>query len=144
MRTLEEVRNKVIAPSRLTALLLSLFAIVAFAITATGISGIVAFSVSERTQEIGIRSALGAGRGQLLGLVMQKGVTLVLLGLVVGLVMALFGSRLVTSLLFGVEPIDPVTFVAVPLMLLALAGLACLIPARRATRIDPVVALRAE
>jgi predicted permease len=144
VRTLEEVRSDFIAPSRLTALLLTLFALVAFTVTAIGVSGIVAFSVSERTREIGIRAALGARRTQLLALVLKKGVALVLIGLLIGLLGALLVTRLLTAVLYGVQPVDPATFVTVSLVLLILAVLACLVPARRATRIDPITALRAE
>ena len=144
IRTLDQVRSTAIAPSRLTAMLLTLFAALAFVVTATGISGIVAFSVTERTQEIGVRSALGASRGSLLRLVLYKGVALVLLGLAAGLGGALMIARLLHSMLYGVAPVDPVTFAAVSLVLLLLTGLACVLPARRAMQIDPVTALRAE
>jgi putative ABC transport system permease protein len=140
--TLEQVRDETMAPLRLTTVLLGLFAALAFAITMAGVSGVIAFSVSERTQEIGIRTALGAGRGEVLGMVMGQGLALVGVGLVCGLLGALFLTRLLSGLLFGVQPVDMVTFVAASLGLLAAAAAACFLPARRAIHIDPIVALR--
>jgi predicted permease len=142
VRTLAQVRSEWLAPSRLTALLLSLLAGLAFVITALGISGVVAFSVAERTQEIGIRSVLGAARGDLVGMVLRQGLALVLAGVVLGAFGAFYLSRLVSSLLFGVEPTDPLTFAAVSMALLLIVTVACFIPARRATSIDPLQALR--
>jgi putative ABC transport system permease protein len=139
---LDQVRAETMAPSRLTTVLLSLFAALAFAITMAGVSGVIAFSVSERTQEIGIRTALGAGRAEVLGLVLRQGLTLVGIGLVCGVLGALFLVRLLSGLLFGVQPADPVTFVVASLGLLAATTAACLLPARRAVHIDPIVALR--
>lgn len=140
--TLEQVRAETMAPSRLTTVLLSLFAALAFAITMAGVSGVIAFSVSERTQEIGIRTALGAGRGEVLALVLRQGLVLVGAGLACGVLGALFLVRLLSGLLFGVQPADPVTFVVASLGLLASTTAACLLPARRAVHIDPIVALR--
>jgi predicted permease len=142
IQTLEQVRSAAIAPSRLTASLLSLFAVLAFLITATGVSGVVAFFVAERTQEIGIRSALGASQASVLGLVLRQMMWLVTSGLIAGLLGAFFLCRLLASLLFGVQPADPVTFTLVALVLSVIVGIACLVPARHATRIDPMLALR--
>ncbi|MEA2692534.1 MAG: hypothetical protein QOJ16_1921 [Acidobacteriota bacterium] len=140
--TLEQVRGASVAPSRLTAALLLLFGTLAFVVTAMGLAAVIAFSVTERTQEIGIRTALGAGRWEVLALVLSHGLGLVLAGLGVGAAGALAASRLLSSLLFGIRPTDPATFAAVALLLLAVVGVACYVPARRAVGIDPSVALR--
>lgn len=142
IQTLEDVRLGSIAPLRLTATLLGLFSVIAFAIMVAGISWAVAFGVSERHKEIGVRAALGAGRGELLGLVLRQGMALVLSGLLLGAVLALIVGRFLSGILFGVEPTDPATFVAVALGILLIAGVACLVPARKATRIEPALILR--
>ena len=143
IETLEEVRTNSLAPHRLIATLLGLFALLALVITATGIGGVLAFSVSQRTQEIGIRMALGATRADVLWMVLRQGLGLVLIGLAVGTVTAFFLTELMTSVLYGVPPTDPLTFGAVLLVLLGVAAGACLLPARRATTISPITALRA-
>jgi len=142
IQTLAEVRSQAMASPRLTASLLALFAGLAFVITAIGISGVISYSVSERTQEIGIRSALGAQRSALVGLVMRGGLLLVLSGLALGALAAAFSSRLLASILFGIQPTDVLTFVLVALFLLLVGVTACFLPARRAAGIDPLVALR--
>jgi putative ABC transport system permease protein len=142
LQTLEQVRSDWLAPARLTALLIGLFAVLAFLITALGIGGVVAFAVSERTQEIGIRAVLGARRGDVFGLVVRQGMMPVVAGLVLGIGGALLLTRLLTSLLYGVEPADPLTFAIVSLCLLAVVLVACSLPARRAMSIDPMDALR--
>ncbi len=143
IETLEQVRTKALASPRLIATLLGLFALLALAITAAGIGGVLAFSVSQRTQEIGIRMALGASRAEVMRMVLRQGLTLVLLGLAAGTVAALFLVRLMKGLVAGASPNDPLTFIAVTLLLLLVAIVACVIPARRATRVDPINALRA-
>jgi putative ABC transport system permease protein len=140
--TLEQVRGDAAAPAKLTAALLLLFGALAFVVTATGLAAVIAFSVTERTKEIGIRAALGARRGQVLALVVGHGLALVLSGLVLGAAGAFAASRLLTSLLFGVRPTDPTTFAIAALLLVAVVGAACYLPARRAVDIDPNVALR--
>ena len=142
IETLEQVRTGSLAPPRLIATLLGLFAVLALVITAAGVGGVLAFSVSQRTQEIGIRMALGASRSDVMWMVLRQGLTLVGLGLAVGTVAALLLTRLMSSVLFGVPPTDPLTFVAVLVILMLVAVLACLMPTRRATSINPVVALR--
>jgi putative ABC transport system permease protein len=127
---------------RLTAVLLGLFALLALAITAAGIAGVIAFSVNQRTQEFGIRMALGARRASVLSMVLRQGITLVLAGLAIGMGGALVLTRVLTTLLFGVQPTDALTFLAVSMVLVAVAAAACLIPARRAASVDPMVALR--
>ena len=141
-QTLAEVRSAVLTPPRLTATLLGLFASLALVITATGIAGVIAYSVNQRSQEFGIRMALGAGRRRVLTMVLTQGLRFVMLGLAIGTVGALALTRVMTTLLFGVEPTDIVTFFSVALVLVAVAALACFIPARRAASVDPLVALR--
>jgi len=144
VQTLERVRSDSTASPRLTAILLGLFAILALIITATGIAGVMNLSVSLRTHEIGVRLALGATPGKVLAMVMRQGMTLVITGLLLGSVAALAISGALSSVLFNVEPTDPVTFVAVALLLLAAAAWSCFVPARRVTSIDPMSALRSE
>jgi len=109
-----------------------------------GIYGVISYLVSERTHEIGIRLALGASRSNILRMVLRQGLGLAIVGAAVGLVCALIVSHLMASLLYGVRPTDPFTFVGVALLLIAVALLACYIPARYATRVDPMTALRYE
>jgi putative ABC transport system permease protein len=144
VRTLEQVVSESLAPSRLTMLLLSLFAVLALAITIAGIAGVMALWVGQRTNEIGIRMALGATPFDVVGLVMRQGLGLVVIGLVIGLVGAVALSTLLSGLLFGTEVVDPATYVGVSLVLLGAAAAACFLPARRATAIDPILALRAD
>ncbi len=141
-RTLEQVRSNSLSTPRLTALLLALFAVLALVITATGITGVLAFSVSQRFHEFGIRMALGAAPGSVLRMVLRQGMGLVAIGLAIGLAAALAFARLLSGLLYGVRPTDPFTFVGVALVLLGVAALACFVPARRATAADPMHALR--
>lgn len=120
------------------------YALLALFLAALGLFGVLAHSVSRRTQELGIRAALGATRGDILRMVMREGLGLTLIGIAAGVVGALFLTRAMTSLLFGVKPSDPVVFARIIALLISVAGLACYIPARRATRVDPLVALRYE
>jgi predicted permease len=143
IETLEQVRTRALASPTLIATLLGLFALLALVITAAGIGGVLAFSVNQRTQEIGIRMALGASRGAVLAMVLRQGLTLVLVGLAAGTIGALFLARLMKEVLYGVSPNDPLTFLAVAVALLAVAVFACLMPARRATMVNPITALRA-
>jgi putative ABC transport system permease protein len=143
-QTLENVRNESIASPRLTAALLGMFAALALFITAAGIAGVMALTVSQRTHEIGIRMALGASASSVLRLVLRQGLTLVFVGLALGVAGAFALTRMMSTLLFAVEPTDPLTWLAVALALAAVAALACFAPARRATSIDPLTALRSE
>jgi putative ABC transport system permease protein len=126
------------------ALLIGALAAVALALSVVGIFGVVSYSVSQRTREIGIRVALGAGRREILGMVLGQGLALVGAGVAIGVVVALVGSRFLSSLLFGISPSDPATYAGVAVLLASVALLACYVPARRATRVDPMVALREE
>ncbi len=141
-RTLEQVRASALAPSRLTTSLVGIFAALALTITAIGIGGVVAFSVSERVQEFGVRMALGAQRGEVLRMVLKQGVGMVAIGIALGVVGALTLTQLIANLLFGVEPTDVPTFVIVSVVLFVVALVACFLPARRAASVDPLVALR--
>jgi putative ABC transport system permease protein len=125
-------------------LLLSVFAGVAMLLAAVGIYGVMSYSVARRTHEIGVRISLGAARADVLMLVIRQGLILALTGSAVGIVSALMLARLMTKLLYGVAPTDPVTFIGVATLLIAVALAACWAPARRAMRIDPVSAMRCE
>jgi len=144
VQTLEQVRTESLASPRLTTSLITLFGALALIITAAGVAGVMALSVSQRTRELGIRLALGATQGSVLRLVVRQGMSLVLVGLVLGIVGALALTRVMSALLFAIEPTDPLTFLAVSLVLAAVAAVACLMPARRVTSIDPMLALRSE
>jgi putative ABC transport system permease protein len=144
VETLEEVVSASVAQRRFQALLLLLFAGVALVLSVVGVYGVVSYAVVQRTQEIGLRLALGAQRENILRLTIARALRPILAGLAVGLAGALAASRLLTSLLFEVKPSDPATFAAVAALLGVVALGACLIPARRATRVDPMVALRYE
>jgi putative ABC transport system permease protein len=126
------------------SVLLSIFAILALSLSAIGIYGVLSYVVSRRTREIGIRVAIGAGRGRVLRMVLGNGVSLALIGIAAGLVLAFGVTRLLSGLLHGVQPADPATFVAVAAALVAVAALASAVPAWRASRVDPVIALKSE
>lgn len=144
VRTMEQVRSGALAMRRFSMVLLSLFAALAVLLAAMGISGVVAFGVSQRVREIGIRLALGAHPGQVLQMVLGEGLRLAAIGITVGIAGALALTRLLESYLYEVSPTDPVAFLSTVFFLGGVALLACWIPARRATRVDPLVALRYE
>ena len=140
--TMDRLISNSVAQSRFTTLLLGMFAGLAVFLAAIGIYGVVAYSVAQRVNEIGIRMALGAQRADVMRLVVGQGSRAALIGIAVGIAGALGLTHFLSSLLFGVGANDPATFLGVPIALVAVALLACYIPARRAMRVDPVVALR--
>jgi len=142
VRTLEDVRDAALGSTRLTTALLGAFALLALAITTAGLSGLVAYSVSPRTHEIGIRMALGAAPRRVLRMILGQGLRSVAFGLALGTVCALALARLLQGLLFGVAPTDALCFAGSGFVLLLTATVACLLPARRAVAIDPQIALR--
>jgi len=142
VRPLEARVEASVGPRRLSALLLGGFAVLALVMACLGLYGVMAYAVAQRTRELGVRLALGAARGSVLGLVLRQGLTLVGVGGAVGLVGALALSRVLQSQLYEVRAADPVTLVGVVLLLGTVAFVATLVPARRATRVDPAVALR--
>jgi putative ABC transport system permease protein len=144
VKTLDELFAGSVAPRRFIMLLVTLFSAFALVLAALGIYGVVSYSVNERTREIGIRMALGARRGEVLGLIVAQGLVLALIGIAAGLAGAYAVTRAMTGLLYGVRPMDPLTLAAVSSLLMAVALVATLVPARRASRIDPTVALRYE
>jgi putative ABC transport system permease protein len=144
VRTMRDVEAKSLSPQRLQIALIGLFAALALILACMGIYGVMAYSVAQRSNELGIRMALGAQTGNVLGLVLGEGMRLALLGAVIGLIGSFFAARLLSGMLFGVTPGDPATFGLVAVVLVAVAMVACYIPARRATRVDPLVALRHE
>ena len=141
---MEDILGENFARQRFSAWLLSGFSIVALALAGVGIYGVLAFSVTARTRELGVRAALGADSGRIIALVLKTGVRPVIGGLVVGIAGALALTGLLRSLLFGIGPRDPVTFLVVPCLLSAVAILAAFLPARRAARLDPMETLRME
>jgi putative ABC transport system permease protein len=144
VQTLDEIRAAYLAAPRLTALLLAIFAVLALLVTVTGITGVIATSVSRRTQEFGVRMALGSSSRGVLVMVLRQGLTLVAVGLALGIASALVLGRVLQSYLYATTPTDPVAFAAVALVFTAAAAVACLGPAWRATTVDPAAALRAD
>ena len=142
--TLDGLLSRSISPRRFSAVLIGVLAALALVLSAVGIYGVMSYTVGQRTQEIGIRMALGAQPQNMLALVLGRGVGLALTGIAAGIFGALALTRFLSSLLFGVRPTDPLTFAAVAALLLMVALAACYIPARRAMKVDPMVALRYE
>jgi putative ABC transport system permease protein len=144
VRMMDDVMERAQARPRFLTLLLSLFSVTALAIATVGIYGVVSYSVARRTKEFGLRMVLGAQGGDVLGLVMKQGALMVLIGLTAGLVTALLLTRLMASVLFAISPTDAATFASVTAVLAVVALAACYVPARRATRVDPMQTLRYE
>ncbi len=144
VRTMDEIISTSVAQPRLEAILLGGFGALALLLASVGIYGVLAYSVSQRTSEIGIRMALGASRSSVLRMVLGQGLRMTAVGLAIGLALAMGVTRVMSGLLFGISPTDPATFAAILLLLGLIALLACYLPARRATRVDPMVALRYE
>jgi predicted permease len=142
--TVAQIKDQSVAPRRLNAELISLFGMLAVIIAAVGIAGVLAFSVSARTNEIGIRMSLGAGRGQVEWMILKEGGVLLAAGLAVGLMGAYFAGGIMRGLLFGVPPHDPATFISVGVMMAAIGIAACWFPAIRAARVDPAITMRAQ
>jgi putative ABC transport system permease protein len=140
--TMNNVFDQALWAPRMGALLLAIFGGLALALASIGVYGVMSYSVSQRTRELGIRLALGATIGEVRGMVLRQGLLLTIVGIAVGTASAVVLARLVSDLLYGISAIDPLTFTLIPAALLAVAALAIYIPARRASRVDPVVALR--
>jgi putative ABC transport system permease protein len=144
IKTMNQSVADSISPQRLNAILLAIFASLALVLATIGIYGVMAYSVTQQTREIGIRIALGAQSSDVIKLVVGRGMSLVLTGVVIGLAGALALTRVMTSLLYGVSATDAITFAGVSVLLITIALLATYVPALRATRVDPMIALRCE
>jgi putative ABC transport system permease protein len=144
IKTVDDVISESVAPRRLNMLLLGIFGGLALALAAVGLYGVISYSVSQRTREIGIRVALGASSKSVLGLVVGQGMLLASIGVGIGVIASFFLTKFMSTLLFGVSATDPLTFVAISSLLIGVSALASLIPARRAMKVDPMVALRYE
>jgi putative ABC transport system permease protein len=144
VKTMQHIVDNAVTQPRFNFFLLSLFSGIALLLSAAGIYGVTAYSVTQRTHEFGIRLALGAQVGDVLRMIIRQGMLLISVGIAVGLLASFALTRLLRGLLFGVSVTDPLTFVAITLLLALVALLACYIPARRATKVDPLVALRYE
>lgn len=144
VRPMEEIVARSISTQRLTMLLLSVFSGLALVLSAIGIYGVIAYLTGQRTHEIGVRVVLGASRKDVLRVVLGQGMRMTLIGVAIGIAAAFGLTRLIARMIYGVGATDPLTFVGVAVLLSAVALCACYIPARRATRVDPMVALRYE
>jgi putative ABC transport system permease protein len=142
--TIDELVSRSLGERRFNLLLLGSFALIALTLASVGIYGLMSFSISRRTHEFGVRMALGAQTGDVISMVLREGMVLTIIGVTVGMAASIVLTRLLSSLLFGVTATDPATFIVIPLVLAGVALVACLVPARRATRVDPMIALRYE
>jgi len=143
-RTFQQIYANSLGSRRFNLTLVGVFGLTALALAVGGVYGVVAYNVAQRTQEIGVRMALGARNADVLGLILRQGLTTTLIGVAIGIAGSFMTARATQSLLFGVTPTDPLTFAAVALLLVCVAGLACYVPARRATDVDPIEALRSD
>jgi putative ABC transport system permease protein len=144
VQTVEQAAADSLGQERLIAQIMGFFAFVALALAAVGLYGLISYSVTQRTREIGLRMALGADAGRVLSATIRQALTLALSGMVIGVLVALAASRVMANLLYDISPVDPLTYVGVSLVLVIVAVVAGLIPALRATRVDPATALRHE
>jgi putative ABC transport system permease protein len=144
VQTVEHAEYESLEPPRMMTFLMGIFAGLALLISASGIAAVMALSVSQRTREIGVRMALGARRRSVVGMVVRQGIVLTMAGIVAGMLFAALLTKLLASLLYGTSPTDPLTFAAIPVVFLLVAAMACFVPARQATSIDPLTALRQE
>jgi len=142
MRALDEIASRAVSTPRFAASLLGAFALLALALAVVGVYGTVSLFVAQRGREIGVRLALGAEPREIIRLVLRQGLALAAMGAVIGLVAASLAARALTSWLYGVAPLDPVTFAAVPVVLGLATLAACIVPARRGAALDPITALR--
>jgi len=141
-RTFKQIYSASLGSRRFNLTLVVVFAVTALLLAVAGVYGVISYGVAQRTQEIGLRMALGARSADVLRLILRQGLTTTLIGVAIGVAGSFATARTIQSLLFDVKPTDPLTFVAVAAVLIAVAGLACYLPARRATKVDPTVALR--
>jgi ABC-type antimicrobial peptide transport system permease subunit len=142
--TLKDDLRATFSTQRMAAALIGLFGLLALALTAVGLYGVISYSVAHRTREIGVRMALGAQSRDVLKMVMREGAALIAAGAMIGLAGAWAATRLIKGFLYGVSPTDPLTFIGIVILLIFVALTACYIPARRATKVDPMVALRCD
>jgi putative ABC transport system permease protein len=144
LKTMDSAIEKSVAPQEFNLALVALFAVMAVFLAAVGVYGVLSYSISQRTREIGVRIALGAQPGRVLGMAVGEGMKLAILGTAIGMAFGLVLTRFMASMLFGVTAHDPLTFVAVAAVVVSVSFAACYIPARRAMRVDPIIALRYE